>query len=280
MTGLTAAQVAAVGVLLGQWEVAQDHSWTPTSSRVLRVIAGGGEFIVKAGRPENHHIRREIEAHSSWTGPLVAAGLTAPAVGWDEAANVLVLHYQHGVDSEGTPAETSPDFHRQAGWALRLLHDSGSRSDSTHLARMYAKCTALLDRPHRIDARVADAARGVLASAPTHPVRLVPTHGDWQPRNWLNYGGQLRVIDFGRFEFRPASSDLCRLTEQQWRDAPDAEAAFVDGYGGDPRAGASWPVALLCEAVSTAVWAHAQGDDDFEEHGIRCIERALARTAL
>ncbi|MGW6199374.1 phosphotransferase family protein [Kribbella sp. NPDC055110] len=30
------------------------------------------------------------------------------------------------------------------------------------------------------------------------PATLVPTHGDWQPRNWLVDNGTVRVIDFGR----------------------------------------------------------------------------------
>lgn len=31
-------------------------------------------------------------------------------------------------------------------------------------------------------------------------VQLVATHGDYQPRNWLQDNGQVKVIDFGRAE--------------------------------------------------------------------------------
>lgn len=32
------------------------------------------------------------------------------------------------------------------------------------------------------------------------PSALVPTYGDWQPRDWLWDDGRLLVIDLGRFE--------------------------------------------------------------------------------
>ncbi|HZX05471.1 phosphotransferase family protein, partial [Kribbella sp.] len=61
-----------------------------------------------------------------------------------------------------------------------------------------------LSRPHRIAPEVVDRLRTTIARWPTPPAVLVPTHGDWQPRNWLIDGGTVRVIDFGRAALRPA----------------------------------------------------------------------------
>ncbi|MFC8523417.1 phosphotransferase family protein [Pseudarthrobacter sp. NPDC057230] len=106
-------------------------------------------------------------------------------------------------------------------------------------------------------------------------VDVVPTHGDWQPRNWLSDQGAVKAIDFGRFDFRPAVTDFCRLTVQQWQQAPSLEAAFLRGYGEDPRSQSVWRMNLLREAVGTAVWARFVGDEAFESQGHRMLHQAL-----
>ena len=105
----------------------------------------------------------------------------------------------------------------------------------------------------------------------------MPTHGDWHPRNWVSHEGQLKAIEFGRFDFRPAASDLCRLAAQQWQKDPALESAFLDGYGQDPRAPDLWRIELLREAVGTAVWAYLVGDTAFEARGHRMLVQALQR---
>ena len=104
----------------------------------------------------------------------------------------------------------------------------------------------------------------------------MPTHGDWQPRNWLVHEGVISVIDFGRAALRPAMSDFSRLTAQDFRRDAALEAAFLDGYGSDPREPGAWHRTLVREAISTAVWAHQVGDVAFEAQGHRMIADALA----
>lgn len=94
---------------------------------------------------------------------------------------------------------------------------------------------AWLDKEHCIAPAVESLVRQILAAYRPKPIMIVPTHGDWQPRNWLIDEGNIRVIDFGRFDRRPPATDLCRLAAQQWKEAPELEAAFLDGYGSDPR---------------------------------------------
>lgn len=84
------------------------------------------------------------------------------------------------------------------------------------------------------------------------------------------------MIDFGRFAFRPASSDLCRLAQQQWLHRPELEEAFLDGYGCDPRVEPRWGIELLREAVGTATWAHRIRDEEFEAHGHRSLAASLS----
>lgn len=104
----------------------------------------------------------------------------------------------------------------------------------------------------------------------------MPTHGDWQPRNWVVHKGVVSVIDLGRADLRPALTDFARLAAQQFRTDPALEAAFLHGYGDDPREPAAWRRNRIREAIATAVWAHQVGDEPFETQGHRMIAEALA----
>lgn len=59
--------------------------------------------------------------------------------------------------------------------------------------------------------RLPPKARAVFGTYQLEPVVIVPAHGDWQPRNWLMDLTELGIIDFGRYGYRPVTSDFCRL---------------------------------------------------------------------
>ncbi|HEX7203283.1 MAG TPA: aminoglycoside phosphotransferase family protein, partial [Arthrobacter sp.] len=85
------------------------------------------------------------------------------------------------------------------------------------------------------------------------------------------------AIDFGRFDFRPAATDFCRLAVQQWQKMPALEEEFLNGYGDDPRSAHVWRIDLLREAIGTSVWAHLVGDEAFEAQGHEMLGQALQR---
>ena len=269
-------QRAVVAARLRGPALVADMSWGLVDTRVLHVRAGGADYVVKAGGAGNHHIGREIDAHETAVAALRGVGRCSRLVAADRGAGLLITTYLSGRLAEGTPAAHDPAVHAQAGALLRLLHDAGSRADDAVHAALTTRALARLDEPHRLSEETAERARGILSRSRPGRMTVVPTHGDWQPRNWLWDGELLRAIDFGRFDHRPAASDLVRLSAQQWRGRPDLEAAFLDGYGGDPRDASSWPVLLLCEAVGTAVWAYQVGDEPFESQGHRMVADALA----
>lgn len=272
---LTAGQAELVRGWLLEPELIADLSWGIVDSTVLHVRAEGADLIVKAGGPGNHHLGREIDAHEGATSPLIDRGLVAPLRHADRDARVIVLDRLPGVLAAGTASESDPDIHRQAGAALALFHAGAGRLDPDYERRVTDRTLAWLDGPHRIERAVENAVRRLLAESHGGAVRVVPTHGDWQPRNWLVDRGRLRVIDFGRFAYRPASTDLCRLAAQQWRDRADLADAFAEGYGSDPREDLLWPIEQLREAVGTAAYAFRIGDPDFEAQGHRMLREAL-----
>lgn len=262
---------------LGEVEVVADMSWNLADTTVLHLQAGPRHVVAKTGGEANHHLSRELLAHRQFTGPLKESGQAAGLLHASDSLHLMILDYQPGQLCEGTGYEYDPQFHRQAGAALKLLHSQAQRTDPGYEARLTQKFLLLLEREHRIEPAVCEQIEQMLKSYEPQPALLVPTHGDWQPRNWLADRGALRVIDFGRFEFRPAASDLARLAVQQWKMRPDLEAAFLDGYGHDPREAASWRIMQLREGLGTAVWAHQVGDQAFEAQGLQMLADTLAQ---
>ncbi len=273
---LSDAQQRWVDARLPDAEIVADLSWELVDSIVLRVRGCDGDVIVKAGGPRNHHILRELSAHPRHTAPLTDTGHAARLLDGDPDLRVMLLEYLPGVLVEKSVAERDPRTYERAGGLLRRLHDQESRLDAEHERKANGRALDWLHQPHRIAPETMQRVRQILENAPTRPVWTVPTHGDWQPRNWLIDGDVVRVIDFGRFAFRTTSTDLARLAAQQWRDDPSLEAAFLDGYGCDPREPEQWRLEKLREAVGTACYAVQLGESGFEEQGHRMLADALA----
>ncbi|WP_341805218.1 aminoglycoside phosphotransferase family protein [Nocardioides ochotonae] len=258
------------------WRLVRDLGWGLVGTTVLQVEHDGGQYVVKAGDAADHHLARELRAHREWLAPRTSRGRAPVLVRGDEAAKLLVTRYLPGELVQGNPAESDPDTYEQAGWLLRLLHDQLGVVDDGFEARERDKALAWLARPHRIEPDAAATLHEMVSGWPTPPTRLVPTHGDWHPRNWLIDGAIVHAIDLGRADLRPAMSDLTRLAAQQFRVVPGAEAAFLAGYGADPRDAGAWFRTRVREAIGTAVWAHQVGDEPFEAQGHRMIAELLA----
>ena len=266
--------------LLDRWlpgaEVVRDHSWGLVERHVLELLHDGGRYVVKAGGPDDHHMDRELQAHREWLGPWTSRGRAPELVRADETARLLVTRHLPGVLVEGSAYAAEADVFRQAGELLALLHGQGSDVDEDYEAGLAAECLAWLDKRHRIAPDVERRLRDEVASWDTAvPTMLVPTHGDWHPRNWLVHEGVVSVIDFGRAALRPAMSDLVRMAAKDFRRDPALEEAFLDGYGSDPRTPDAWHRHRVREAIGTAVWAHLVGDEPFEAQGHRMVAEVL-----
>ncbi|KIH99856.1 aminoglycoside phosphotransferase [Streptomonospora alba] len=274
--GLSNRQQQLVRAWLPTAEVVVDHSWGLVGTTVLELRHEAERYIVKAGDENDHHLAREIQAHHRWLRPWTSIGRAPELVNADHDAKLVVTRYLPGRLVEGTDAEHEPHTYRQAGELLADLHEQASVGDAEFEAREQEKTLRWLDKPHRIDPNVVTRLRCMVESWPTPPSRLVPTHGDWQPRNWLIHEETVSVIDFGRCDLRPAFTDLARLTAQQFRSDASLEAAFFEGYGPDPREQAAWHRNRIREAIGTAIWAYHVGDEPFEQQGHRMLAEALA----
>jgi hypothetical protein len=266
--------------LLDRWlpgaEVERDHSWGLVETTVLEVARAGSRFIVKAGGATDHHIEREIHAHRHWLGPWTGRGRAPTLVRGDERAKLLVTTYLPGrlvLDSEHAG---EPVAFLQAGELLAQLHAQAVVADDDYERRENRKSLNLLDGAHRIAAGTVERLRAAMTGWPTPSASVVPTHGDWQPRNWLVHEGVVSVIDFGRAAMRPAYTDFARLAAQEFRTDPGLETAFLKGYGSDPRETGGWQRNRIREAIGTACWAYGRGLESFEAQGHRMIAEALS----
>jgi hypothetical protein len=267
--------------LLARWvpdaRVRADHSWGLVDTVVLELSSSQGRLVLKAGGPSDSHIERELRAHREWLRPWVVTGHAPTLLHGDASAKVLITRYLPGRLLEGTPAQNDPDTYRQAGELLARYHGQVSAYDAAWHDKFRARARRNLDLPHRIDPDVEQMVRADVSTWPGGGSDVVPTHGDWQPRNWLvDVDGTVRVIDLGRADLRPAVTDLARVDAQDFRRDTALEAAFLEGYGSDPRSPGLWLRTRLREAISTAVWAFRVGDEAFEQQGHRRIAEALA----
>jgi aminoglycoside/choline kinase family phosphotransferase len=266
--------------LLDQWlpgaTVEKDHSWGLVDTTVLEVTWRGSRFIVKAAGESDHHIARELDAYRHWLGPWTSIG-RAPALEYaDGEARLLVTRYLPGELVLGSGHDDDPGVYRQAGELLALFHAQLAVIDEDYEKRENDKALAWLSGPHRIAPSVVARLRGQIASWPVPAAVLSPTHGDWQPRNWLIHADIVSVIDFGRAALRPSATDFARLAVQEFRRSGMLETAFVDGYGSDPREKDAWHRTRIREAIGTAGWAYQVGDEKFEAQGHRMIAEALS----
>ncbi len=270
--------------LLADWlpgaDVVRDLSWGLVGTTVLEIAWRGERYVVKAGDAVDQGLVREIQAHRQWLAPWTTHGHAPRLVRADLPAKLIVTTFLPGELVQDTAAEVQPDTYRQAGMLLARFHGQLTVPDDGEFeARRKQKALWWLDQPHRLDAATEQHLRDLVTAWPTPPSTLVPTHGDWQPRNWLIDGGVVRVIDFGRAELRPAFTDLARLEAQQFRERPDLAAAFLAGYGAVPGDEPARRRNRMREAIGTAVWSRQTGDERFERQGLRMVAEALAEAA-
>lgn len=266
--------------LLQRWlpgaRVAADHSWGQVQTTVLEVLHAGTRFIVKAGGEDDHHIERELYAHLHWLLPWTSRGRAPALEHGDAGTKILVTRYLPGRLVLGSDHEDDTATYRQAGELLALFHGQASGTDDDYERRESQKALAWLSGPHRIAPAMTARLQAQIAAWPEPPAALTPTHGDWQPRNWLVHHDNVGVIDFGRAAMRPALTDFARLAVQEFRRDANLEAAFLDGYGSDPREPDAWQRTLVREAIGTACWSYRLGIESFEAQGHRMIAEALA----
>jgi aminoglycoside phosphotransferase (APT) family kinase protein len=163
-----------------------------------------------------------------------------------------------------SPEAALPAVRATARWLVKL-HRSGvadapvwGTDEEIAKTTLYARTLAAIAPD--IGPRVSDLAEGALAGIAAHSAGvLVPTHGDFQPKNIHVSGRRITVIDFDRFALADPARDVAHfigqsLTMSYSRTGSFAEIgpwveAFADAYA--TRSGAAVPATLPFFVVRT-----------------------------
>jgi Ser/Thr protein kinase RdoA (MazF antagonist) len=277
--GLRLLAAERLGELLG----AENLSWQHGESAVWRVAGRRGRLIVKHHR-QLRKWRQEVRAYLEWLPALDGATSELLAVR-EQPPRGILLSLLPGAPLAGLtlPPEREMRLHAQAGAFLRRLHDLPvADDDPLPLAeafeqRLHAwtvRARGLVSPPSldAVGGRVREALP-MLGGA-----RRVACHRDFTPRNWLvdpQRPGRLAVIDFEHARPDLWLMDLERLWSGTWRDRPDLEQAFLEGYGRQLAEDDSELLERLAAlaAMTTVVWAREHGDREFEVAGRATLER-------
>ena len=249
--------------LLDQWlpgaELVLDRSDLHRAGTTALVLSAGDDrFLVKTAAEGVRHIDRELAAFRSWLAPWTETGHAPSLVEADREARIIVMTHLDGEPASTSAAIHDPEIYRQAGELLAVFHGQASVEDEDYEPELNERALSWLDGTG-LDEDLVERLRTEITSWPTPTTVLVPTHGDWQPTSWVLDAGTVRVIDSGRFGFRPALYDLSRLSAQDFTRNDTFEKAFCEGYGSDPREPEAWHRLQVRDAISVAAWAHRAG---------------------
>jgi Ser/Thr protein kinase RdoA (MazF antagonist) len=150
---------------------------------------------------------------------------------------MLLISAVAGSPAIGTGFEWDPLVHYRAGVLVRKLHESAPAVSSDQFAR---QCAARFEEAasqleNVVAYQALSEARLLIARAmDITEHRLVPTHRDNHPRNWMvDPGGHVRLIDFAHAEYDPWIVDVLLLEQDYWRTDPNLKVAFLSGYDRD-----------------------------------------------
>lgn len=280
---------------LGEYTVTADHSWPLQTTAVLEIESDvAGRVIVKASTDDlmDHHLAREIRAHHEvleGLGDGFPHGLYSSL-----EARLVVTRHLPGVIAEHSEWQDHPVLYQRVGGLLARLNRAGvSRLSEDYLEKTRSRTKALLKQGQElIETSMREKTLALLDRIRPTPVEMVPTHGDFQPRNWLIDPDDLddgvpttTLIDFGRFDYRPWYSDLVRLHHQIFPTRPDlADALFEDAswdfaYPVPAEDRDGWLIENLLQSVATVVWATGVGDLSFADQGRIMLDRTLTEAS-
>ncbi len=194
---------------------------TPTHDVVVRVSSPSSELLA-------------VDREHEWLNSRAAAeaGVGAPVVDFLPGRGILVVEFLPGrTYAAGDVATNLP----RIAQALRRLHagpEFASRFDMFDIQRGYAAIVRErgLRVPQGYDT-LAEAAARVEAALRAHPDPLVPCHNDLLAANFLDDGGDVRIIDYEYSGTNEASFELGNLVNESQLDL-DHLAELVEAYYG------------------------------------------------
>lgn len=273
---------AFVAAAVGPYQTVRFCGRGQTGSRVWEIIdQAGTRAFVKVHR-QRRKFTQELDAYRRWAVALSPA--TPRLVAHSVAQQALVLSAVPGrpVSAAGLGRADEPALYRRAGALLRGLHDLPYGDDDPmplalaflrRASAWLARCQGLV--PTEVlrwaEACSHEAARLIAQER----YRRVPCHRDYTPRNWLDDGKQLYLIDFEHARADLWLNDVERLYGEVLASRPRLAAAFWLGYGRTPSESEQALLKRLgvLAALATIAWAARHGNEALKQQGWRALTR-------
>ncbi|UQU68486.1 aminoglycoside phosphotransferase family protein [Couchioplanes caeruleus] len=220
----------------------------------LRAATTAGEVIAKLHRGLDRH-QQEIHAYTHWTAVLHGRAPQLLAVSDDPPAIVISALPGRPLADTPLPASLETEAHRQAGAILHALHHAAPATTEPDMTGWLAERGEywLAQAQHLLPAdRCAEIRGHMHALRDLGPIPAVPCHLDYTPRNLLcsitdaaqpvrngddgsdpHTSAEVNVatFDFEHARYDLAARDLVRVATRVWKNRPDLEEAFLQGYG-------------------------------------------------
>lgn len=259
-------------------------------SIVLRLSMAGQESAYLKHHVGSQLYEREVHALERWTPllPPAARASTTRLLAKSDGLQAVLLSEVPGVLANVdtlTPAERTEAF-RQAGAFLAAVHDLDVDDEGGGFPDGYASfVVAQLERRLELAGEMFDApfVRWVRAVVGVGEMfeesRIVATHSDYSPRNWLvdrrDGALHLGVIDWERSRIEHWLIDAQRMLYDDWADHPELREAFFDGYGRrlSPEEARQLELLALTQGIAFVRWARDVGDRDWEAFNRAMLER-------
>ena len=197
-----------------------------------RVRTGALDVVVRVSSPTSALLA--VDHEHEWLNSLSAAqaGVGAPVVDYVPGAGILVVEFLPG--RTYAAADVGANLRRIAA-SLRRLHagpEFASRFDMFDIQRSYAAIVRRRDlRVPEGYWRLGAAAGRVEQALRVHPDPLVPCHNDLLAANFLDDGGDVRIIDYEYSGTNEAAFELGNLVGES-RLGHDHLVEVVDAYHG------------------------------------------------
>ena len=242
------------------------------------------EYYLKRHEDYRHYLN-EVRALTEWI-------LHLPKAQWWSVPDVLAVSDElgavimtrlPGLVQEATLVKSIPrnDLFELAGRFAKLLHTSQIDLSSATTSRTYANERLdryLLPAEPYIDKATLKWVDSIVRRSNTwEGLKVVPTHSDFSPRNWIVSEGKaaLGIIDWERSLPGYFVEDFQRMIHDDWALEPQLRDAFFSGYGREPTEH-EWYQAnqvVLINAIGGVSWSISHGDLEFERLNRTVIER-------
>jgi 8-oxo-dGTP diphosphatase len=268
-TGLPTLITAAVQDAGGEIIAVVDRSWPRDNSAVWEVTTATCRRLFVKRHPTVRFHEREVNAYRNVV-PVLGRGRAPELIAADRNLLAVVLTALPGVLVKGSSLSLDEELevYQQAGQLLRRIHDAPVAADGMDgIERLVVRHEEHLRRTDgllnaREIALVRESADALMAIR--SGLRMAPTHGDFQPRNflWDQTTRRLGLIDFERAEDGPVLRDLVRLEIGPWAERADLRDSFFAGYGRDLTDEERTALRYLgvLDALSGLQWGTAHGD--------------------